>query len=72
MDGTKVEGEVKSEWGRRLWPRIRQTWLASLTPSEVCTDAKVELAAGEVVGDGVAVVVDVGDPVVGAGVVDIE
>ena len=39
---------------------------------EVCTDAKVELAAGEVVGNGVAVVVDVGDPVVGAGVVDVE
>ena len=72
MDGTKVEGEVKSEWGRRLWPSIRQTWLASLTPSEVCADAKVELAAGEVVGDGVAVVVDVGDPVIGAGVVDVE
>ena len=72
MDGTKVEGEVKSKWGRRLWPSTRQTWLASLTPSEVCTDAKVELAAGEVVGDGVAVVVDVGDPVVGAGVVDVE
>ena len=40
--------------------------------SEVCAEAEVELAAGEVVGDGVAVVVDVGDPVVGAGVVDVE
>lgn len=41
-------------------------------PSEVCADAEVELAAGEVVGDGVAVVVDVGDPVIGAGVIDVE